>query len=54
MATLFVSYFEKRYTSKLLTCSTLFVAILFLLTLILPYAIVYVTNSKLPLHKTFE
>lgn len=52
MALLFIGYFEKRYTSKLFTCSTLFVGILFLMTIILPYVIVYITNSKRSLKLT--
>jgi hypothetical protein len=46
MVTLYQAPFEKRYTSRLLSCSTIFVGISFLLTLIIPYIIVYVTNGK--------
>lgn len=46
MVNLYVSPFEKRYTAKLFSCSTVFVGILFLLTIVLPYIIVYVTNGK--------
>lgn len=45
MVTLYRSYFEKRYTSKLFTCSTFFVGILFLLTIIIPYILVFITNN---------
>lgn len=46
MVTLFVSQFEKRYNSRLFSCSTFFVGILFLLTIIIPYILVYITDSK--------
>ena len=49
MVTLYTTPFEKRYTARFFTCSTFFVGILFLLTIIIPYIIVYLTNGKYPL-----
>ena len=46
MVTLYTAAFEKRYTARFFTCSTLFVGILFLATLIIPYIIVYLTSGK--------
>ena len=53
MVTLFQDYFEKRYSARLFSCSTLVVGILFLATVILPYIIVYITHGKLDYHKQF-
>ena len=47
MVTLYQDYFEKRYSAKLFSCSTLIVGILFLSTIILPYIITYITNGTL-------
>lgn len=49
MVNLYVSPFEKRYTAKLFSCSTVFIGILFLFTLIAPYIIVYITNGNISL-----
>jgi predicted PurR-regulated permease PerM len=46
MATLFVSYLEKRYNARLFSCSTLFVLIFFLLAIVIPYIVAYVTGCK--------
>ena len=45
MATLYLSYFEKRYTHRLCTCSFFFILLLFLLTLVIPYILVFITNG---------
>ena len=45
MVTLYQDYFEKRYSAKFFSSSTFVVSILFLATVILPYIIVYITNS---------
>jgi len=47
MVTLYQDYFEKRYSAKLFSCSTLIVGILFLSTIILPYIITYITNGTI-------
>lgn len=47
MATLFVSYLEKRYNARLFSCSTLFVLIFFLLAIVIPYIVAYVTGCKI-------
>jgi len=47
MATLFVSYLEKRYNARFFSCSTLFVLIFFLIAIVFPYIVAYVTGCKL-------
>lgn len=46
MVKLYTDYFEKRYTAHLFSCTTLFIVVAFLATIILPYVIVYAVGCK--------
>ncbi len=48
MATLFVSYYEKRFKAPLCSCTTLTVLVIYLLAIICPFMFAYYTHGKLP------
>ena len=53
MVSLYTTYFEKRYASRLCSCTTFFIALLVLLAVVIPYILSFITNNKWLKQKDF-
>lgn len=45
MVFLYFNFYEKKYSSHVCSCATIFCLIAFLMTIILPYIVVYATGG---------